>query len=91
MLVTFPRIAPKRSARANVDVQFWLALQPTDALGYRVEDRRDRLEQRFEDGFYRAGFGRGGHWWDFITRFESGGDEGRGLHSGAADHGERND
>ena len=91
-LCAIPCVAPNRGQRMNVDVELGLAPQPVaDALGYRVEDQRERLEQSFECGFYRAGFGRGVHWWEFITRFESGGNEGCGFHSGTADHGEGND
>ena len=67
-----PRIAPKTCQRMDVDVELGLAPQPVaDALGYRVEDQRERLEQRFEDGFYRAGFRRGCIGGKFITRFRA--------------------
>jgi hypothetical protein len=46
----------------NVNVQLGLALQSVaDSFGYRITEQRKRLEQRFGDGLYNAGFGQRVH------------------------------
>ncbi len=54
-----PRIAPRAELRLSVDVELGLALQPVaDALRYRIQDQRERLKQRLDDGLDRARLGR---------------------------------
>jgi hypothetical protein len=50
-------------------VELGLALQPVaDTFGYRVEDQRERLQQRLDDGLDRARFRR---WNGHLTRVYS--------------------